>query len=133
MKIELNKERIKKSIIFIFIITLLLGLFLYLNKQFSFFIPCIFHKLTGLYCPGCGITRMIISIINLNFKKAFEYNQLAFILSPFIMIYAVIYYYNWIQNKQYKINEKIWYALIIISIIFMILRNIPQFDFLAPK
>lgn len=130
MKIALNK--VKKSIK-IFIIVLLITLtFLYLNKQFSFFIPCIFHKITGLYCPGCGTTRMVLSILKGNIPKAFSYNPFMFILSPILIIYYIIYYINWIQDKKLEINKKIWYIILILAIIFMILRNIPEFNFLAP-
>lgn len=133
MKVELNKERIKKSIIVTFSISILIILFLYLNKQFSFFIPCIFHKITNLYCPGCGATRMVISIINLNFYKAFKYNPFLFIISPFLIFYFIKYYIYWIQNKKYCVNKNIWNILLICAIVFTVLRNIPAFSFLAPN
>ena len=132
MKIILNKEKIKKSIKLTIILLFSLITFLYLNYNFSFFIPCIFHELTGFLCPGCGITRMFISIIILDFYQAFRYNPLVFVLLPFFLIYGTIYYINWIQDKKFHINKKIWYFLLIIAIIFMILRNIPMFDYLKP-
>ena len=52
-------------------------------------IPCPFHFITGLYCPGCGITRMIKSILKLDFYQAFRYNQLLFILLPFFIIIII--------------------------------------------
>ncbi len=132
MKIKFNEEKINSSIKLISILLILLVIFLYLNHKFSFFIPCIFHKITGLWCPGCGITRMIISILKLNFYQAFRYNPLLFILTPFFIIYGVTYYINWLQNKEFKLPKIIWNILLVIAIIFMILRNIKAFDFLAP-
>ena len=132
MKTKLNKEKIDKSKKILFITILLSILFLYLNKRFSFYIPCIFHKITHLYCPGCGITRMFLSILKLDFYQAFRFNPLMFFMSPFIIIYEIIYYINWIQDKKFIISKKIWYILLIITIIYTILRNINSFNFLAP-
>lgn len=132
MKITFDKEKINKSIKIIILLFFTLITFLYLNLKFSFFIPCLFHKITHLYCPGCGLTRMIISILKLDFYQAFRYNPLLFIMMPFIIIYEIIYYINWLQNKDFQISKKIWYILLIITIIFTILRNTNTFSFLAP-
>ena len=132
MKVELNRDRIKKSIKILVILIILFIIFLYLNKQFSFFIPCIFHKITHLYCPGCGATRMVLSILKLDLYSAFKYNPFLFIISPFLIWYYIVYYINWIQNKTFKINKNIWNVLLICALIFTVLRNIPAFSFLAP-
>ena len=132
MKTKINKEKINKSKKILLITLLVSIIYLYLNKRFSFYIPCIFHKITHLYCPGCGLTRMILSIFKLNFYQAFRYNPLLFIMMPFIITYEIIYYINWIQDKNFKISKKIWYTLLIITIIYTILRNINIFNYLAP-
>ena len=28
--------------------------------------PCVFHKLTGLYCPGCGAGRALSALLHLH-------------------------------------------------------------------
>ena len=45
-------------------------------------VPCIFRKITGFLCPGCGITRAILAAVRLDFAKAFAYNQFTFIVLP---------------------------------------------------
>ncbi len=132
MKITFNKEKICLSIKITSILLFISIIFLYLNHKFSFFIPCIFHKITGFWCPGCGITRMLISILKLDFYQAFRYNPLLFTLLPFFSIYGVAYYINWLENRQLNLPKIIWIILLIIVIFFMILRNIPMFSYLAP-
>ena len=100
------------------------------------YIPCPIHMITKLYCPGCGITRCIISILNFDFYQAFRYNPLIFILLPFLFSYAVYKLYIWILDKEDKITNKLkgWpmYFVIIILISYGILRNISYFSWLAP-
>ena len=48
----------------------------------SFTVGCPINRLTGLKCPGCGVTRMILRILHLDFKTAFFYNPAIFCLVP---------------------------------------------------
>lgn len=77
------KNRIYKVIGFILLCMIYAGFVL----RFNVGIPCIFYKITGLKCPGCGITRMLLSIWKLDFRSAYEANQMIFILQP------VLYYF----------------------------------------
>ena len=114
------------------ILIILLILYLLISSYFHFYISCPFKEITGFYCPGCGITRMLLSILKLDFYGAFRYNPLLFISIP-IGLYLYIDYLIRKENSLYKkIPEKGWYVVIVIFIIYGILRNIPAFDFLAP-
>ena len=96
-------------------------------------IPCLFHKITHLYCPGCGVTRMISSIISFNFYQAFSYNAYVFILLVLSVVYFIIklvIYVIW--KKKVKVPNYIYYVLILFALIFAILRNISTFSYLAP-
>ena len=53
-------------------------------------IPCVFHLITGLKCPGCGISRMLLSIAKFDFVSAFWYNPFLFITGPFIIAYISV-------------------------------------------
>ena len=47
-------------------------------------IPCVFHLATGLLCPGCGITRMILCLSRGDFSGAFAANAFLLITLPFL-------------------------------------------------
>ena len=100
--------------------------------KFDIGIPCIFYEVTGLYCPGCGITRLCVSLFEGDLYQAFRYNPVIFIDVPIIFILFVLD----ILLKDKKIIKKITNVLIIIliviTVIFGVLRNIPAFSFLAP-
>lgn len=120
------KKRLLKVLIINTLIILLLISYYYLNKYFHIGIPCLFYKITSFKCPGCGITRMLFSILKLDFKSAFFYNPVVFILLPFIIFYIIYQEYIYItkQNNKLKIPNFIYYLIIFVLIIFGILRNI---------
>ena len=114
----------------------LLGIFLFyyvLNKYLNISIPCLVHEITGFFCPGCGITRMFFSLLELNFYQAFRFNPLVFILITLGVIYWLIkLLIKKFLNISIVIPNNVYYILLIIVIIFGILRNIPGFEFLGP-
>lgn len=130
------KKRVFKLLSILFLLILLFISYLFLIKKYNFYIPCIFKQITGFYCPGCGITRCILSILNLEFYRAFRYNPLVFLMIPFLFIYIIYNLYLYITNNEdnfiKKIPRYIWYILLFITIVFGILRNIEMFSFLAP-
>lgn len=123
------KKRIIKVISIVLVLIMLLLGYYFLNSLFHIGIPCIFHKITGYQCPGCGITRALFSLIQGDIKKAFSYNQLIFFLAPFIIAYFIYTNYIYILGKrQSKIAQNIItitsVILIIITIAYGIIRNI---------
>lgn len=128
-KLDYIKRNLKYAIMAISVFLI----YYILNKKFGFSIPCIFYKITGLYCPGCGITRLLFSLINLDIYQAFCYNPLVFILIIIGIIYLIIKGFIYFKlKKEIKIPNNIYIILIAISIVYGILRNIPGFDFLGP-
>ena len=39
-------------------------------------IPCLFHRVTGWQCPGCGNSRAVLALLRLDLGAALEYNLL---------------------------------------------------------
>lgn len=71
------------------------------------------------------MTRAVNSLMHLDIRRALGYNLLPLILLPFgIYIFAV-------RNKRKK-REITAIIMVFISLVFMVLRNIPYFYFLAP-
>lgn len=122
----------KKKIIICISLLILLITYLYLGNKFHIYLDCPIKKTIGLYCPGCGITRMLLSILQLDFYQAFRYNPLLFICLPFFIFFLIEGIISKKEPLYNKIPTKIWVIIIAILIIYGILRNIPFFDFLAP-
>lgn len=120
------KKRLIRVLIILSILSILGLIYVYIFENNIFKVPCIFNKLTGKLCPGCGITRCIVSILHGDFKKAYHYNRLVFILLPLVTIYIIYWLYNYIveNDNYYKLNNKIYILLTIVTLLFGIIRNI---------
>lgn len=120
----------------VFLWIVIIGVLYFLIDQTILSIPCFFYKVTHFYCPGCGITRMILSLCHGDFLQAFRYNMLAFLLLPLFFIYFVLELFALKNNTMNIMNtkrfNKLWYLVIFFTILFGIARNIPCFSFLAP-
>jgi len=90
-------------------------------------IPCVFREITGLWCPGCGLTRMVLALMELDFLQAFRYNMLIFFVAPLFIIYL------WLaRSGKAKRASVLMGIMIVMAIVFGVLRNIPSFKWLAP-
>ena len=124
-------KKIKENFLLFLIISAII--FLILDSIFKFHIPCVFKSITGFYCPGCGVTRMLKSMLVFDFYQAFRYNPLLFIFTPFILFLLFNYLYCYYKKKESlfkKMPKSVWNILLVITIIYWILRNI--IPWLAP-
>lgn len=90
-------------------------------------IPCNLRRLTGLLCPGCGMTRAVFSILRLDFAKAFSYNALSLTLVPLAAIYGVFRGYKYIKYENYKTRlweYFLWAGFIMGILVFTVCRNL---------
>ena len=63
-------------------------------------IGCPIHFLTGVSCPGCGMTRAVISVLRLHFAEAYHYHPLVYLL-PFAL--GTFLFKKHITKNFYKI------------------------------
>ena len=66
------------------------------------FLPmkCPIVWLTGVSCPGCGITRALAAVCRLDFSKAWQYNPVIFYLIPVTPVLVFAYF-----RKAKKLTE----------------------------
>jgi len=63
---------------------------------------CLFTLLTGSNCPGCGMTRACMRLIHLDFRGAWEFNKMSFVVFP-TLVYIYIRYF---VSKIKKLNPR---------------------------
>lgn len=87
-------------------------------------IPCVFHCLTGLKCPGCGITHMLMNLLLLDWKGAYAANPFLFVTGPFL-IFEIIYefFLSHSNRKFHSVNNILLVIYCTALILFGIIRN----------
>ena len=118
----------KKEIKILLPIIIILVIFIYFSDPLDGpIIHCIFNKITGFYCPGCGMTRALNTILRFDFHQAFRFNALMFIMPPIFLIYYIFEYNNYV-----KLAKVVLILMIVIALGFGIIRNTLTFSYLSP-
>lgn len=100
--------------------------------------PCLFHQLTGLHCPGCGMTRATHAALHGDLAGAFRHNVLGMILLPLAMLGIVLELLAWTKTSRAGWRlvppRGLAWLLGLAVISFWLLRNLPwwPFNLLAP-
>jgi len=116
------------------------GLVLYMfnpSDGHRFYPPCIFNRLTGLYCPGCGSTRAVYHLVHLDLLKAWAQNPLVVIVLPYLFYHFIRYEVKELTGKELpSIRGKSIFLLFTVAgvLLFWFARNLPFEPFcrLAP-
>ena len=90
-------------------------------------IPCLFRKVTKLYCPGCGITHMCMYLLQFKFKEAFISQPAVFCLMPVGAIIAIRWGIRYVRDatKDFtKGEESVLIVILVVLIGLCIFRNI---------
>ena len=97
--------------------------FKFLYKYIS--IPeCPIHKYLGFFCPACGCTRALISLINLDLIQSFLYNPIILYTFFITSLFLIIEFINIFLNKNLTLPWKFFvYLGITILITNCILQN----------
>ena len=114
------------SILFTYILVFIL-IFLYFFKLKDYFsIPvCPIYNYFGLFCPACGGTRAIISLLNLDLVSSILYNPIVIYSIFFSTLYLITEFININFNKKINISFNLIIKLgIIILIANCIFKNI---------
>ena len=112
------------------------GAFVYFfNPSTNGFYPiCQFHRLTGLNCPGCGMTRALYALLHGNFLLALKDNALFIFTIVFLAARGAWFAAKHFQNKSAGqfISPKMLWTFLVVAGVFTVLRNFPAFSFLSP-
>ncbi len=87
---------------------------------------CLFHALTGLYCPGCGGTRALYWLLHGEFFRSLRYNLLLLPMGGYLLGLL------WVPSLSRRTDLACGVAAVLL--LFFLLRNLPWFPFslLAP-
>ena len=89
-------------------------------------IPCLFYTVTGLKCPGCGISRMLLSLLRLDFRAAFHYNPFLLLTSPILVFLLIESDLQYLRNERKKtlLGQILLWGELVGLLAYGIIRNI---------
>lgn len=90
------------------------------------YIPCVFREVTGLKCPGCGISHMLVAILKFDFVAAFKHNCMLFVMLPFASVLFFLSEYRYVKygTRGFRGCRAFMYIAATALVLFGIIRNI---------
>lgn len=129
----LHKHWRKLALVAIALASCLGGYLVYVRSPFL--PPCYFREWTGLYCPGCGMTRASNALLHGNLPAAFGFNPLAIVMLPAVLYGMGHEMVAWAWQRpewRLRLGSRLSITLALIVIGYGVVRNLPWFDFLRP-
>lgn len=86
---------------------------------------CTFHKMTGLWCPGCGNTRSVNAMLHGHFLLALRNNiSLPFIASVLFCFYIELVFSIFGRNIKILTRKAwVWWTILALFGVYFIVRN----------
>jgi hypothetical protein len=95
-------------------------------QSFGFGFLCPFRSVTGLLCPGCGVSHMLVCLAHFDFSGAWESNPvLVFSFLP-IVYFIIKNWLAWLDDDVLSLNgieTALLWIIIAALCIYFILRN----------
>ena len=79
-------------------------------------IPCIFHSVTDVPCPGCGMTRACLALTHGHFADAWRYHPFSFLVAGLAI--GVAFFPLQLKNAWTYYSLKTRNLIIILGIVF---------------
>jgi hypothetical protein len=102
--------------------------------QNGFYPVCLFHRLTGWNCPGCGMTRALYALLHGEFRVALRDNAFFLLALPLAGGRGG---WLWIRKQMGRPAEafmptKYLWIFLTLMMLFGVVRNLPGFEWLSP-
>jgi hypothetical protein len=120
------QKRLQKTLVKYLIILAIAVAYLIFVLCTGLGIPCIFYEITGFKCPGCGVSRMLVSLVRFDLASAFLHNPFLFITGPFLIAYLVCSEWKYVKHGNRSLGKWeifIWIELIL-ALLYGVLRNV---------
>ncbi len=98
-----------------------------LIRFLGFGYPCVVYELTGIQCPGCGMTRGVMALLRGDVAAATRYNPmiwLYFLYGGWFLGWGTVRYLRGKESPFWFGPGWIHWAMLAVVLLFGIIRNI---------
>jgi len=108
-----------------------LVLFAFDPARHAFYPMCLFKRMTGYDCPGCGGLRALHHLLHGDVRGAFQLNALVVIVLPLLAIGGFWMWRRSSHNQQASGRGASFWVWLVVGtvIVFGIVRNLPWWPF----
>jgi hypothetical protein len=108
-----------------------LVLFSFDPREYHFYPICVFHKTTGLLCPGCGALRATHQLLHGHLAAAFHFNPMLVVSLPFSFWFGARFAVQKARNQPLSFGLRpVWLWLVLAAVLVVsVLRNLPGAPF----
>jgi len=107
-KVDKNSNRIWLLLLLIVYFVIAYTVMNYYN------ITCVFLKIFGVPCPGCGMTRAFLSLLKLDLYSAVKYNAVILFM-PYVFMYLLF-------DFKHKMHNVLLSIIAIVAIINWVVK-----------
>lgn len=121
----MKKRLVRRIVLYLLIVSV--GIVYYFISAAGYGVPCPIYFVTGLSCPGCGITRMLLALGRGDFSAMLRYNPVLPFILPVISMLIALSEYRYIRygkRIETKAETVIYVIIIVILVLYGILRNL---------
>ncbi|MFI0406991.1 DUF2752 domain-containing protein [Actinomadura sp. 3N508] len=96
---------------------------------------CPFLAMTGFYCPGCGLMRLVHALTHGDVATAFGFNPLAFVLLPvfgYVFVRWTVLGARGMPMRSALFKPVVGYSFVGVLAVYWVVRNLPFAAALAP-
>lgn len=68
---------------------------------------CALRGLTGLECPGCGMTRGTYALLHGRFLEALRFNPVGMILLPIALVGMGLEVLGWVRGRPLRVRMRV--------------------------
>lgn len=91
----------------------------------SLLLPCLFHSLTGYYCPGCGGTRAVTSLLHGHVLESLYYHPFVVYAAAVCAVFMVTNTIELVSGGRCKIGMEfrkryVYIGVVIVAVNFIV-------------
>lgn len=103
-----------------------IAIYYFFNPEEHIFPQCLFYRLTGWQCAGCGSQRMIHALLHGDIVAAWHYNAMILLASPILisMLVANLFKHKIPRFHKFIYSPWVVWTLVGSIMVWWILRNI---------